>query len=236
MSTTSVQPGSADPLAAHAASPGELRELLATERVGAPFIAFRDEQERLRFHMLADEARSRTLGSRPKMDLSITWDREVSGLHAELQCLGGEWAIVDDGLSRNGTYVNGERVSGRRRLRDGDRIRLGRTVLAFKAAHTPEGKETVVGGEGPAFAEPTQTQRRILIALCRPYRDGGSFASPAANKQIAAEVFLGVDAVRMHLRTLYGKFGLNDLAQGEKRIKLVERAFQLGLISQRDLD
>ncbi|MGZ4182186.1 MAG: FHA domain-containing protein [Solirubrobacteraceae bacterium] len=43
------------------------------------------------------------------MDVSIGWDAEVSGLHAELQAFSGEWTIVDDGLSTNGTYVNGSR-------------------------------------------------------------------------------------------------------------------------------
>lgn len=79
-------------------------------------------------------------------------------------------------------------------------------------------------------------QQRVLIALCRPYRDGGTFATPATNQQIADEVFLSVDAVKTHLRALFGKFELNDLAQNQKRARLAECVFQLGLISQRDLD
>ena len=35
---------------------------------------------------------------------------------------------MDDGLSRNGTFVNGERLSGRRRLTDGDTLRFGGTT------------------------------------------------------------------------------------------------------------
>ena len=84
------------------------------------------------------------------MDLAIPWDREVSGVHAELQRVGGEWTIVDDGLSTNGTYVNGVRVSGRQRLRDGDRVRIGRTVLAYRAAQATGVGETVVARDGPA--------------------------------------------------------------------------------------
>ncbi len=39
-------------------------------------------------------------------------DEEVSRLHAELVALADGWAISDDGLSRNGTYVNAERLGG----------------------------------------------------------------------------------------------------------------------------
>ena len=34
--------------------------------------------------------------------------------------MGADWVICDDGLSHNGTFVNGERVRGRRRLAAGD--------------------------------------------------------------------------------------------------------------------
>lgn len=235
-----MRQNSLDPLAPHSASPQELRELVAMDKTGAPYLAFRDENGSLQLRALTADGRGRTIGRRPEVDLPIPWDGEVSGVHAELECVGGDWLIVDDGLSRNGTYVNGERLSGRRRLCDDDRIRLGGTLLAFKAAHVPAQapgsfETTVANVEQPLISELSAKQREILIALCRPYRDDRSFAKPATNRQIGAEVFLGLDAVRTHLRILYHKFGLGDLAQGEKRVSLAERAFQLGLVSQRDL-
>jgi pSer/pThr/pTyr-binding forkhead associated (FHA) protein len=39
--------------------------------------------------------------------------------------------VTDDGLSRNGTFVNDRRVEGRRRLTDGDLLRCGETLLLF---------------------------------------------------------------------------------------------------------
>jgi pSer/pThr/pTyr-binding forkhead associated (FHA) protein len=236
-----VMPGQspkvADPLARHSLSATELKDLLSVERVGEAFLAFRDEQGRLRFFAVGgrDETRdtTSTVGRRAEMDLSLAWDSEVSGLHAELHHLGGEWTIVDDGLSTNGTYVNGQRVTGRHRLRDGDRIRVGRTVLAYRAAQATLAQETVSAADLPAV-ELTDTQRRVLIALCRPYREGG-FATPATNQQIAGEVFLSVEAVKMHLRTLFGKFQLGELPQNQKRARLAEHALQFGVISHRDL-
>ena len=48
--------------------------------------------------------------------------------------MGGDWVVCDEGLSHNGTFVNGERVRGRRRLRGGDVIAVGDTLIAFCAA------------------------------------------------------------------------------------------------------
>jgi DNA-binding NarL/FixJ family response regulator len=76
----------------------------------------------------------------------------------------------------------------------------------------------------------------VLIALCRPLRDGGSFTTTASNQQIADEVYLSVDAVKMHLRTLFARFELSDLPQNQKRARLAEVALEYGLISKRDLE
>ncbi|MDQ1692447.1 MAG: hypothetical protein QOD87_2555, partial [Pseudonocardiales bacterium] len=69
----------------------------------------------------------------------------------------------------------------------------------------------------------------------RPYGDSAQYAAPASNQTIAGELFLSVDAVKTHLRTLFQKFHIEDLPQNQKRAKLVERAFSLGLVSRRDL-
>jgi hypothetical protein len=223
-----------DPLAPHSLSPRELKDVLAAERASNPFLSFRDGEGCLRMFVLGADGETKTLGRRAEMDVSLSWDSEVSGFHAELQCLMGDWMLLDDGLSTNGTYVNRQRVNTRQRLRDGDRIRVGRTVLAYNAAQQPVGT-TVTAGELPALPQLTDTQRRVLIALCRPYGDGGSFASPATNQQIASEVFLSVDAVKMHLRALFKRFELGALPQNQKRARLAECALELGIISPRDL-
>ena len=67
-----------------------------------------------------------TLGRRPEADVCLPWDPGISRLHAELILRAGEWLIADDGLSQNGTLVNGVPLEGRRRLRDGDLITMDR--------------------------------------------------------------------------------------------------------------
>jgi pSer/pThr/pTyr-binding forkhead associated (FHA) protein len=224
-----------DPLAPHSLSAEELKRLLEAESLGGSLLVFRGGDGELSVFAPSPAAQQQTLGRRPEADLSIAWDPEVSGLHAELLCSGGEWAIVDDGLSRNGTYVNGKRIGGRCRLRDGDRIRIGQTVFAFKTSEGTAAQETVASTESAPTAELTETQRRVLVALCRPYRDGADFTRPATNQEIAGELFLSVEAVKMHLRTLFAKFELTQLAQNEKRVRLAERALQLGVVSRREL-
>jgi hypothetical protein len=76
----------------------------------------------------------------------------------------------------------------------------------------------------------TDTQARILAALCRPISEADAFAAPATNEEIADAVFLSVDAVKGHLRTLYGKFGIEDLPPGERRARLVELAVAGGYV------
>jgi hypothetical protein len=230
-------PKAVDPLARHALSASELKQLLAFERAGDAFLAYRDGEGALRLFTTAAvdhaHASGSTIGRRGGMDLSLAWDSEVSGLHAELHHAGGEWMIVDDGLSTNGTYVNGRRINARRRLKDGDRIRVGRTVLAYRAAQATLVQQTVAAADLPVI-ELTDTQRKVLIALCRPCRDG-KLAIPASNQDIAAELYLSVDAVKMHLRALFVKFQLGELPQNQKRAKLAERALQLGSVSRQDL-
>ena len=58
----------------------------------------------------------------------------MSRRHAELELRAGEWTVSDDGLSQTGTWVNGLRLTGRRRLADGDLLRVGRTIFAFCGA------------------------------------------------------------------------------------------------------
>lgn len=228
-------PPSAGPLARHALSAAELKELLGVERRGDAFLAYRDGEGALRFFGLGDgEGKSATIGRRGEADLVLRWDGEVSGLHAELHRVGGEVTIADDGLSTNGTYVNGERVLGRRRLRDGDEVRVGRTTPAYRAAQATLVDRTVAASE-PASVPLTEMQRKVLIALCRPYRDGG-YATPATNREIAAEVFLGVDAVKLHLRAMFGKFGLGELPQNQKRAALAEQALRSGAVTRRELE
>jgi len=224
-----------DPVGPHSLSARELKQMLALERRGAPFLAMRDGDGALRLVALEERASELTLGRQDGIDVSLPWDAEVSAVHAELRRLGEEWTVADDGLSRNGTFLNGERISGRQRLRKGDRLLVGQTIIAYCHEASGSSDTTVASGTLPQTPRLSETQRRVLVALCRPYGEGAEFTVPASNQQIAQEVFLGLDAVKRHLRVLFQAFGLGELPQNQKRARLAELAMRLGIVSQRDL-
>ena len=218
-----------------AVTAAELKEQIETERLGRPFVVYRDEGGAQTTVALGAGAGGIWIGRSPSADVHVEWDTEVSALHAQIEVVRDECTLVDDGLSRNGSYVNGERVSGRRHLRDGDMIRVGQTVLLFRNPAAAGAQSTALSGDALTAAGVSPGQRRVLVALCRPFKEGAAFASPATNQQIADELTLSVDAVKTHLRALFEKFGIEELPQNKKRVALVERALQSGLIGERDL-
>jgi pSer/pThr/pTyr-binding forkhead associated (FHA) protein len=222
-----------DPLAPHSSSPRELKALVEMERSRSAFLAFRDETGALRLVRLEPERSRITLGRRRGLDVSLQWDGEISGVHCELHRVGDEWAVSDDGLSKNGTFVNGHRVAGRQRLKDGDRIRAGKTVIVFNVASEPPLEPTRTAAEQPVLERLGEAPMRVLLALCRPFERGDHLATPATNQQIAAELFVSVSTVKDHLRTLFAAFGIDELAQNQKRMTLAKTAIQLGVVSPR---
>jgi pSer/pThr/pTyr-binding forkhead associated (FHA) protein len=218
-----------------AASAPELKAQIEAEREGHPFLVFRDGEDAQRIVAIEPGAAELWVGRGESADVRLGWDEEVSGLHAQIAVVRGECTLVDDGLSRNGSFVNEVRVHGRRRLRDGDAIRFGRTTVVYRRPGDSAPEATAIATDVPAAATVSPAQRKVLVALCRPYKDGGGFATPATNQQIGAELHLSVDAVKTHMRALFERLGVEDLPQNRKRVALIERALQSGIVAPRDL-
>lgn len=211
----------------------ELKRVLEIDRVGHPFLLYRDAGDELALVPLDPASERITIGRRSSNDIALPWDSKASRAHAMLQRVGEVWTVIDDGLSANGTFCNRERVGGRRRLDDGDVLRTGETLLRFCSPAAATGS-TSIAVEAAVARDVTALQLEVLRALCRPYALRGA-GPPATNRQIAAEVHLSLEAVKSHLRKLFEKFGLAELPQNEKRARLVDRAFALGLVSEREL-
>lgn len=217
-------------------SPGELQERIRADQRGDPYLVFRDASGGQRILALGEEGSQLTIGRAPGCDVCLHWDEGISRAHARLERLvEDDWMLVDDGLSRNGSIVNGERLHQRRRLVDGDVMRFGDTCIVYRAPF-PETRQTVTLGEGSGEIHLSPAQRRVLVALCRPYREGAEFATPASNREIADELVLTVEAIKTQLRALFEKFEVEPLARDAKRARLVHRAFETGVVSRRDLD
>jgi pSer/pThr/pTyr-binding forkhead associated (FHA) protein len=218
------------PLALDLASPDDLEARRAAEKRGEPFLLLRDDQGAQRIIELAEGAGSVTVGRRLEADVPLPWDPEVSRLHAELEFKAGEWTLCDDGFSQNGTYVNGLRIHGRRRLVDGDLLRIGQTAIAFCDPGLSGLGVTLAPGElgiAPKFSE---QQQRILRGLCRPLMGDGEGVQPASDAQVAAETGVPEDIVTTELDHLGRSFGLQDMPPADRRAEIALLALRSGLV------
>ena len=216
----------------------ELKAQIEAERGGRPFLVYRDGEGEQRILAITEGTSEVWVGRGEAAGLRLEWDAEVSALHAQIEVVGGECTLLDDGLSRNGSFVGEQRVHGRRRLRDGDTLRFGRTRVLFRRpgeSGTCAPEATAIASEAPAGTTISPGQRRVLLALCRPFKDGSAFATPPTNQAIAAELHLSVDAVKTHMRALFEKLELEDLPQNRKRVALAQKALQTGVIGPREL-
>ena len=216
------------PDALHRSSPNELGARLAMERLGRPFLLYAEPGAGQRLLALPEAEGRLTVGRGAACDVALPWDLEASRVHALLERLEDEWSVVDDGGSRNGSFVNGERLSGRRRLRDGDVLRIGRTLIMFRA---PSGGESIqtLPADDDATPELTPAQRRVLIEVCRPFA-ASTYAAPASTRQVAERLVISHDTVKTHLRALFQRFGIGELPHNEKRAALVQAALDTGAV------
>jgi hypothetical protein len=219
--------------APHSLSAAEHKAMLEAERRGEPFLAYRDGLGDLRFADLGGRDQV-VIGRIAGNDVVLDWDPQVSRSHAQLERVGTDWTLADDGLSRNGSHVNGERILGRRRLTDGDIVRVGQTTIVFRASAA--GFESTIGAGTFPPVRLTDAERRVLVALCAPFGvEGGAAPAPATNGEIAGALNLSRDGVKTHVRSLFTKLGVGDLPQYQKRTELARRALDRGLVTRAEL-
>ena len=98
------------------------------------FLSYRDDSGQAQVVALRPPSRW-AIGRAQGSDVPLGWDSRVSRWHAQIERVGNEWWLIDDGMSTNGTFVNEARLDGRRRLSDGDVVRAGQTELTFSCRH-----------------------------------------------------------------------------------------------------
>jgi len=174
-----------------------------------------------------------TMGKLPSCVVTLDHDPTVSRMHALLENFGFAWSIRDLG-SRNGTYVNGEKVTAERLLRSGDQLRLGNSRMIFwQAAHAdqaPEDCNTKPNERPQLRSRLTPRELDVLLALCRPVVSEDPFAQPASIHRIARELFVTEAAIKQHLHNLYDKFAIPT--QGVRRVALANEAIRCGAVSR----
>lgn len=128
-------------------------------------------------------------GRRVEVDAELVIGREDAGLTIEDEEISRRHAVVRPGAggieiedlgSTNGTYVNGERISGATRLAGGDTVKLGKSVLQVEAARAAATVAAAVpapsAAAAPAAAAPAGGRTAPDVAF-------GTYAAPAAGKR-----------------------------------------------------
>jgi hypothetical protein len=93
-------------------------------------------------------------------------DPQVSRHHAEILMQGGRWLIADLG-SANGTFVNGQQITGPQVLNHGDLLRVGQTQFRVEIAGAIAAQDTLVEALPPVEAAPAAAPKlpRTAVAL-----------------------------------------------------------------------
>jgi FHA domain len=187
--------------------------------VDTPFLRVEDSGE-----VISLRGEVTTVGRGRGVDIRLD-DPSVSRLHAELVRRGPYVYVVDLGLSRNGTRVNGRPIA-RRVLSEGD-------VLSFGTARCRIGglpQEDLEEAELRRASVPDLTRREVdvLTALCRPALSDEAFAMPATAHEIATDLVVTEAAVKQHLLRLYQKFRVPE--GPNRRTRLANEVVALGLV------
>ena len=172
-----------------------------------------------------------TLGKASSNVVALDHDPTVSRLHAIVENHGSAWSIRDVG-SRNGTYVNGDKIESERVLRSGDEVRLGKSRLVFhevRLAGEPAEEATIVPDASQLPPRLTRREFDVLLVLCRPLVSSDPFPEPVSVRQMARELFVTEAAVKQHLQNLYDKFAIP--AEGDRRVRLANEALRRGAVT-----
>ncbi|GAA1112113.1 MULTISPECIES: FHA domain-containing protein [Nocardiopsis] len=166
-----------------------------------------------------------TVGRGEGADIRLN-DPSVSALHAELVRRGPYVYVVDLGLSRNGTRVNGRPIA-RRVLEEGDVVSFGSARCKIGGLPREDINPEVELRRGAA-PELTRRELDVLTSLCRPALSDEAFVSPATAREIAEDLVVTEAAVKQHLLRLYQKFRIPEGTN--RRTRLANEVVALGLV------
>lgn len=148
-----------------------------------------------RREVLLPEGTTTAVGRGPAGNAVRLEERNVSRRHACFHAVDGVVTVEDLG-SLTGTYVNGERVSAPRRLRTGDRVRIGDFELRIEDGVTGEVQEVTTERACPP-ALPHRSTPRLEEAVPWP---PPAPPSPFRRAAEAAERALSALATRLRGR------------------------------------
>ncbi|MBI3652480.1 MAG: SpoIIE family protein phosphatase [Acidobacteria bacterium] len=122
-----------------------------------------------------------TIGRSSRNDICLS-DPFASRLHAELRRENEQMLLVDNG-SANGTYLNGQKVSGALRIRVGDIVRIGETEIEYAA-----GEQSAISGATVYLSDLSGNLPADTITTRMAARSTSELISSIQSGSIAGEV------------------------------------------------
>ena len=197
--------GPAGPTAPRATA--EFRIEDAVREQGHAYVRYRDGRD---YNAVAlDPAASPIyIGRDAGCGVRIVNDARVSRRHARLIFGAGQWSI-EDGPSRNGTYVEGERTSGEQILDDATTFTVGKTLLSLHVPLEFERRYDACrrAGDAAAASQPDTAQgaRRARTPVLRTRRQRSHCSE---NSEIAGRLGYQAATIRDAISDLYRQAGL----------------------------
>ena len=130
-----------------------------------------------------------TIGRLPENDIVLDGDG-VSRRHARIRWDGAAFEVEDLG-SKNGAMVNGERLSGRRTLRDGDLLVIPGWTLRFDAEGETATQAVPLGSDGSAATTRLAGKAVVLKPETREVLVRGTAVQLAPKEYLAITLLYG---------------------------------------------
>lgn len=174
-----------------------------------------------------------TIGRSPSCGFVLADDAQASRRHARVRPEGGAWRVADLG-SRNGTFLNGERVSAELELAPGDRVQVGGACFLWDPP-----RRAAVGGavavplrEGPV--EEFLPAAGVAAGVCDAAMALFACPSEAAVLRRAAEETMRLLGADLAAALLAGEDGLDTAAVAGAEVVSVPRALLRAAVERRE--
>lgn len=132
------------------------------------------------------EGTSLSVGRSESNGVSCAADAGLSRQHLNLEREGDDWAVRDLG-SKNGTFLNGVRLTGKTRLQPGDRVVAGKMALVY---------DPVVAAKKVVFEDrPEPGGTTIITTLAQQLQGGGG---PRPRSKRASERWVTPESALLH--------------------------------------